>query len=77
MKRVVTKYAKVEPYEQVEEFEVFANVIEFRHLFEYDDDVDMICCYKLKNKEQIDFFRNLGVPVDPQEGFWFVECYSD
>lgn len=77
MKRVVTKYAKTAPYEQVEEFEIFANAIEFRHLFDVGDDKDMIMIYKLRNDEQINFFKNLGVPVDPEQGFWFVECYSD
>lgn len=77
MKRVITKYSKQPPYDQVEEHEFSASSEELAKLFNETEDEDMICVYKVKTQDQVDFFKEKGFPVDMETGHWFAECYVD
>jgi hypothetical protein len=77
MKRIVSKYSRRAPYEQIDEHEILCSASEMRHLFDVDDDQDMIFVYQIKSDDQVSFFKNLGVPIEPKEGFWYVECYEE
>jgi hypothetical protein len=76
MKRVVSKYAKEPPHLQVDEFELSCTAEDMKHLFDVEDDDQMIYLYKIKTDEQIEFFRSKGVPIDDQ-GYFYVECYEE
>lgn len=76
LKRVVAEYAKEPPHGQVGEHEVVVEPREMRHLFEVDDDQDMICVYQIKRPDQVKFFADRGVSIDTSKAFWFIECYE-
>jgi hypothetical protein len=76
IKRVVTEYDKNPPHIPINEYDLRAEPRDMRHLFEVDDDLDMIYVYKIENPEQVDFFKKCGVPIDLTKSTWYVECYD-
>ncbi len=76
IKRFVAKYDKNPPHHQVSEEEVNCTPNDMRHLFDVEDDHDMIFVYDIKTQEQIDFFREWGAKIDPEDGFYYIECYE-
>lgn len=77
LKRVISKYSKEEPYEQINETEVFCSAVEMRNLFDVSDDLDMIFTYPIKTQEQIEFFKNHGINIDLNDGFFYIESYNE
>jgi hypothetical protein len=77
LKRVIAEYAKKPPHEQVAEHEVKVDPVEMIHLFDVSDDYDMICVYQIKRPEQVKFFTDRGVSIDPSRSFWYIEAYEE
>ncbi len=77
LKRVVTKYDKNPPHLQADEYELSCTVDDMTCLFDVGDDLDMIFVYPIETEKQKSFFRDKSIPVDANDGFFYVECYEE
>lgn len=77
MKRTVAEYSKESPHSYLNEYAVVVEAVEMSHLFEIEDDADMIFVYQIKTPEQAEFFKKLGVPVDLTKSFWYIESTDE
>lgn len=77
LKRTVVKYDKSPPNLFVEEYDLNCTADEMKHLFEIEDDYEMVFCYEIRTKEQIEFFQKKGFNIDRKEGYFFVEAYEE
>lgn len=79
----IAKYLKNPPYDLEDVFLTSCTPDDVRHLFDTSGkdegmpDVDMVLVYEIKNKEQVDYFKQLGVKIDFSDGHYYVESYEE
>lgn len=77
MKRFVAEYAKEPPHVYLNEYPVVVQTADVVPLFEVEDDAEMMFVYQVKTPEQVEFFKNLGVPIDLTKSFWYIESTDE